>query len=89
MDALHEGESPPNANGQLKGLTRRKRQEELASPIITPSADKGKWISELWLAIDAVSESQSGDLGLVARNLVEVATQMLSVASEIRRRLRQ
>jgi hypothetical protein len=43
----------------------------------------------LELALDGVLEAESGDLGLIERNLVESATEMLVVASEIRRRLRR
>jgi hypothetical protein len=52
-------------------------------------AEQLKWKHSLELAIDALIEAQSGDLGLIERNLVEAATEMLKVASEIRRRLRQ
>ena len=57
--------------------------------VITPRPEKIKWKRALELALDAVVEAESGDLGLIARNLVEAATAMLVVASEIQGRLRQ
>jgi hypothetical protein len=53
----------------------------------TQQAEKLKSKRALELAIDAVIEAKSGDLGLIERNLA--ATEMFGVASEIRRRLRQ
>jgi hypothetical protein len=48
---------------------------------------KLKWKRSLELALDAIVEAESGDL--IERNLVGEATEMLSVAAEIRTRLRQ
>ena len=50
---------------------------------------KLKWKRSLELALDAIVEAESGDLGLIERNLVGAATEILSVAAEIRMRLRQ
>jgi hypothetical protein len=44
---------------------------------------------DLFLALDCVEECRSGDLALKERNLIEGATLMLSLASEIRGTLRQ
>jgi hypothetical protein len=48
-----------------------------------------KWKRSLENCLDAAIEAESGDLGMVERNLVEAATEMLSVAYEIRAKLRQ
>lgn len=48
-----------------------------------------KWVRGLEAALDAVRESESGDIAMIERNLVESATEMLGVASEIRGKLRQ
>ena len=60
---------------------------DYALSVITPSTEKLKWKRSLELALDAVTEAKSGDLGLIERNLVDAATEMLRVASEIRSRL--
>jgi hypothetical protein len=55
----------------------------------THDSKKLKWRRSLERALDAVLEAESGDLGIVERNLIEAATSMLDVAGEIRRELRQ
>ena len=51
--------------------------------------DKHRWKRSLECACEPMLEAQSGNLCLIERNLVESATEMLSVAAEIRRGLRQ
>ena len=65
------------------------RSQELRLLQCSQDVGKLKWKRVLELAFDAVVEAESGDLGLIARNLVEAATAMLVVASEIQGRLRQ
>ena len=93
LDALDNGppgmtgttkeHAPPKEKGRLGGrpdLEANQRQTHLAH-----ETDRRKWKHSLERALDA----ESGDLGLIERNLVESATEMLSVAAEIRRGLRQ
>ena len=81
--------TPPKANGELGELAGRRQENENNWRTITVMNLTVKWVRELNHALDAIEESKSGDIGLVERNLVEGATQMLAVASEIRRTLRQ
>ena len=80
--------SPPgNKEG---GLREEAAHNTLCKTNITQCAEQCKsWKRTLALALDGVLEAASGDLGLVERNLVESATEMLAVAAEIRWRLRQ
>ena len=71
------GPSEEAAHHSLDGTHVRRFRQEL------------NWKRALESALDAVLEAQSGDIGLIERNLVESATEMLAVASEIRRRLRR
>ena len=80
--------SPENEKATRKdGSLIWNREDD--SAIVRQNAENVKWIQRLEFCIDAIYESLSGDLGLVARNLVESATEMLVVAGEIRRRLRK
>jgi hypothetical protein len=55
---------------------------------VTQYSEKVKaWKRSLELAFDGVLEAENGDLGLIERNLVEAATEM--VAAAIRGELRQ
>jgi hypothetical protein len=55
----------------------------------SPPDTRERWKQTLQHAHEAVEEADSGDLGLIDRNLVEAGTQMLVVATEIRAELRQ
>jgi hypothetical protein len=87
MTNTNKEHPPPKEKAALAGgdLEANQRQTHF-----TQCAEKFKsWKRTLALAFDGVSEAESGDLGLVERNLVESATEMLAVAAEIRSRLRQ
>ena len=80
------------SDGKREGRTLEEcgpKANESTSRIIAYSVERVKWKRSLELALDAVLEAESGDLALVAKNLLEAATMMLLVASEIRGRLRQ
>ena len=85
MSAVIE-KSPPRSRAGGPGEAAH---TDYALSVIMPSPAKLKWKRALELALDAVVKAESGDLGLIARNLVEAATAMLVVASEIQGRLRQ
>jgi hypothetical protein len=86
MTAKNRDHPPPKEKAALAGgdLESNQRQTHF-----TRSQEKFKWKRALELALDSVLETESGDLGLIQRNLVEAATEMLQVAAEIRRELRQ
>jgi hypothetical protein len=69
------------------------REEAAHNPLsrthVTHSLQNLKWKRALESALDGVLEAQSGDIALIERNLVESATEMLEIAAEIRRGLRQ
>jgi hypothetical protein len=77
-----------NGKGALAGAQSLVVNEQ-TTRTITVRGLHVKWARHLELALDAVHESKSGDIGLMERNLVEGATEMLSLASEIRAKLRQ
>ena len=85
MSAVIE-KSPPRSRAGGPGEAAH---TDYALSVITPSPEKLKWKRSLELALDAIVEAESGDLGLIERNLVGAATEMLSVAAEIRMTLRQ
>ena len=79
--------SPP---GNRAGSPREEAAHTtLGKANVTQCPEKFKWKRALESALDGVLEAESGDLGLIERNLVEAATEMLCVAAEIRRKLRQ
>jgi hypothetical protein len=86
MTNTNKEHPPPNEKAALAGgdLEANQRQTHF-----THETEKSKWKRSIELTLDAVLEAESGDLGLIERNLVAAATEMLCVASEIRRRLRQ
>jgi hypothetical protein len=87
MKVAERGGAPP---GNKKGGPREEAAHTLDKTNITQCAEKFKsWKRTLALAFDGVLEAESGDLSLIERNLVESATEMLRVAGEIRRQLRQ
>jgi hypothetical protein len=81
------GAPPGNKKAALAG--GNVEANEYDNQEVTQDATKLKWKRSLELALDAVTEAKSGDLGLIERNLVEAATEMLGVASEIRGALRR
>jgi hypothetical protein len=83
---VKRGGAPP---GSRAGGPREAAHHTLGKATFTRFQEKLKWKRDLEWALDAVLELQSGDLGLVARNLTESATVMLTIAAEIRRELRQ
>ena len=78
-----DSKSPPeNGKGALAGAQSLVVNEQTTGPI-TVRGLHVKWVRQLELALDSVRESKSGDIGLMERNLVEGATEMLSLASQI------
>jgi hypothetical protein len=86
MTATNKEHPPPKEKAALAGGDLEANN---VRHLFTHATKKLKWKRSLEYALDAVLEAESGDLGLIARNLVESATEMLAVAAEIRRGLRQ
>jgi hypothetical protein len=86
MKTVETACGPPESRA---GGPREAAHHTLDKIPITRYAEKLNWKRALESALDAVLEAESGDLGLIERNLVDAATSMLAVASEIRRELRQ
>jgi len=86
MTGPNKEHPPPKEKAALAGgdLEANQRHAHL-----THETENRKWKRALEWALDAVLEADSGDLGLIERNLVEAATSMLEVAGEIRKSLRQ
>jgi hypothetical protein len=86
MTDTNKEHPPPNEKAALAGGDLEANN---VRHLFTHKTGKSKWKRDLEWALDAVLEADCGDLGLIERNLVEAATSMLEVASEIRRELRQ
>jgi hypothetical protein len=82
-------EKPPDPGNEKAALAGGDLKANQCDEEVPQDAGKFKWKRSLELALDAVTEAKSRDLGLLERNLVEAATEMLRVASEIRSRLWQ
>ena len=88
MKPSKEG-SPTSKKAPSRLRAARRKAKHRKVRIILYQVERVKWKRALELALDAILEAESGELEMIARNLLEAATVMLLVASEIRGRVRQ
>jgi hypothetical protein len=86
VNATSRGSPPGSSEGSPRQETAH---HSLGKTYFTRDTEKRNWRRSLELALDALIESESGDLSLIAQNLTQAASEMLSTAVAIRRELRQ
>jgi hypothetical protein len=88
MKLVERGGAPPG--NRAGGRREEAAHTDDSGRNVRQYSEKVKmWERSLALSLDGMLEAETGDLGLIQRNLVEAATEMLAVAAEIRGELRQ